>query len=67
MYRTVATGKAVKQATSPSAVFRIVLHNLPHGDSLQELIDGDLFINHLLVGVLSDENVFGFCLNSYTA
>jgi len=60
---TVTTGKAVKQATSPPAVFRIVLQNLPHSDSLQEFIDGNPFLNHLLVGVLGDANVFGFYLS----
>jgi hypothetical protein len=50
--RTALLCGSINQAASPASVFRVMLQNLPMTDGLHDLVQGDLLLNHLLLGVL---------------
>jgi hypothetical protein len=47
----------VEQTISASTVLGIIFQNLSPGNSLKDLIQGNILLNHLLLGMLSNTNV----------
>ena len=47
----------VKQTTSSSAMFGIIFHHLSCSNSLKDLSECNVFLNHLLLSMLGNANI----------
>jgi hypothetical protein len=53
---------AADQTAGPPAVFRIVLKNLALLQSFQHIVEEDVLLGHLLLGMLSHSELLTSCL-----
>ena len=65
MQGTPIPGYTANQTTSSAPVFRVVLKNLTLCESLTNLIQPNILLDHLLMTVLGDANVFRSRLSVY--
>jgi len=49
---------AAKQTTSSTTVFRVALEDLSSHNHLKNFIESDVFLDHLLLGVLRNADLF---------
>jgi hypothetical protein len=54
--------RPTEQAASSPSVLGIVLEDSPVPDRRQDIVERDRFLDHLLVGVLGNPEVFPMCL-----
>jgi hypothetical protein len=47
----------MQQTTRASPVLRVILQHAPVGDSAQQIVQSDIFLNHLLLRMLCEAQV----------
>ena len=57
MQRSPCLSSTAKQTASSTTVFRVVFEDLSSHNHLKDLIEPDIFLDHLLLGVLRDANL----------